>query len=71
MGRRGPNPGNSLHINIHVNLVEAIILTVIMRDYLQAYKAFYELIFTWKHALCGGLSGSVEPILLTTLRVDP
>lgn len=28
-------------------------------------------ICTWKHARCGGFSGRVEPILLTTLRVDP
>lgn len=40
VGRRGPNPGNSLHINIHVNLVDAVILT---RDYLHSYKAFYDL----------------------------
>lgn len=31
----------------------------------------WDVICTWKHALCGALSGRVEPILLTTLRVDP
>lgn len=32
-------------------------------------KIFYS--HTWKQALGQGLRGSVEPIRLTTLRVDP
>lgn len=40
---------------------------------MKAYACLYEQCYshTWKQALGQGLRGSVEPIRLTTLRVDP